>query len=143
MRLQQCEACEHWIFFPRVLPGLRPTPSGVARGVGRGHALHLHGGPRPDLPEFTDEMPQLLAVRNPTKVCTWEYDAGRVAAEGVKIGERVRPVFDDRPGEVTLLRYTPAALAQPRRDRRRGVSPVGSPRPPSRRPGGGPFMTRR
>lgn len=32
--------------------------------------------------------------------------------EDLRVGQRLRPVFDERPGSTTLLRYTPIESAQ-------------------------------
>ncbi len=115
VRLQQCEDCGHWFFFPR-----QHCPACASRrlawrdvsGVG---TLYTYTVARvPTLPEFTDEMPQLLAVVQLDEGPHLNTTLVGVAPEAVKIGERLRPVFDERPGEATLLRYTPVASAHPR-----------------------------
>jgi hypothetical protein len=67
----------------------------------------------PTLPEFTDEMPQLLAVVRLDEGPHVNTTIVGVAPEELCIGQRVRPVFDERPGAVTLLRYTPVDSAFP------------------------------
>ena len=115
VRLQQCEDCGHWFFFPR-----QHCPACASRrlawrdvsGVG---TLYTYTVARvPTLPEFSDEMPQLLAVVQLDEGPHLNTTLVGVAPEAVKIGERLRPVFDERPGEATLLRYTPVASAHPR-----------------------------
>ena len=108
--LQQCDDCHKWVFFPRA-----HCPHCFSRNLswktisGEGE-LHTFTVSRlPTLPELADEMPQKLAVVeldegphiNTTLVGVDEGD--------IKVGMRVKPVFDDIvPGEVTLLRYTGA-----------------------------------
>ena len=62
MQIQQCGDCAHWLFFPRAaLPGLRLAPPGLARDLGQG-TLYTFTVARVPAAEFTDELPQLLAV---------------------------------------------------------------------------------
>ena len=114
VRLQQCEACGHWIFFPRAHCPACASRRLAWRDVSGEGTLYAYTVARvPTLPEFTDEMPQLLAVV--------KFDEGPhvnttivgAAPEALKIGARVRPVFDERPGEATLLRFTPADSKHP------------------------------
>lgn len=114
VRLQQCDDCHHWIFFPRA-----HCPSCASRRLswrevsGEG-VLYTYTVARvPTLPEFTDEMPQLLAVVQLDEGPHINTTLVGVAPDAVRVGERVRPVFDDRPGAVTLLRYTPAESSHP------------------------------
>ena len=65
------------------------------------------------MPEFTDEMPQALAVVELAEGVRINTTMVGVEPEALKIGMDVRPVFDDRPGEVTLLRFTDKAGNHP------------------------------
>lgn len=115
VRLQQCEDCGHWIFFPRAHCPACASRRLAWRDVSGVGTLYTYTVARvPTLPEFTDEMPQLLAVVQLDEGPHLNTTLVGVAPEAVKIGERLRPVFDERPGEATLLRYTPVASAHPR-----------------------------
>ena len=115
VRIQQCADCGHWIFFPRAHCPACASRRLDWRTVSGEGTLYAYTVARvPTLPEFTDEMPQLLAVVELDEGPHLNTTLVGVAPEAVRIGERVRPVFDDRPGELTLLRYTPQASAQPR-----------------------------
>lgn len=114
VRVQQCEACAHWVFFPRAHCSACASPRLAWREVSGEGTLYTYTVARvPTLPEFSDEMPQKLAVvqldegphLNTTLVGVDEAD--------MKVGMRVRPVFDERPGSVTLLRYTPVGSPHP------------------------------
>lgn len=114
VRIQQCEDCSHWIFFPRSHCPACASRRLAWRDVSGEGTLYTYTVARvPTLPEFTDEMPQLLAVVQLDEGPHLNTTLVGVAPEAVKIGTRVRPVFDDRPGEATLLRYTPLDSAQP------------------------------
>jgi acyl dehydratase/uncharacterized OB-fold protein len=114
VRIQQCDACAHWLFFPR-----QHCPRCAARQLswrevsGEGQLYTYTVARVPTLPEFTDEMPQLLAVVQLDQGPHLNTTIVGVAPEDLKVGQRVRPVFDHRPGSFTLLRYTPLDSAQP------------------------------
>ena len=115
VRIQQCDACAHWIFFPRL-----HCPQCAARRLswrdiaGEGTLVTYTVTRVPTLPEFSDEMPQLLAVVQLDQGPHLNTTIVGVPPEGLKVGQRVRPVFDHRPGSATLLRYTPVDAAQAR-----------------------------
>ena len=61
----------------------------------------------PTLPELADEVPQKLAVVPLDEGPHLNTTLVGLAEDQIKVGMRVRPVFDDIvPGETTLLRYT-------------------------------------
>lgn len=112
VRLQQCEEHGHWLFFPRThcpTCGSRKLAWRTVSGAGTLYTFTV--GRVPTLPEFTDEMPQLLAVVELDEGVHINTTMVGVDPAALKVGQRVRPVFDDRPGEVTLLRYAPVDSA--------------------------------
>ena len=113
VRLQQCEH-GHWLFFPRThCPscGTRKLAWQTVSGAGTLYSFTV--ARVPTLPEFTDEMPQLLAVVELDQGVHINTTLVGVDAGAIQIGQRMRPVFDERPGTVTLLRYTPVESAHP------------------------------
>lgn len=138
VRIQQCEDCGHWVFFPRAHCPACASHRLAWRTVSGAGTLYSFTVARvPTLPEFTDELPQLLAVVQLNEGPHLNTTLVGVAPEDIKIGQRLRPVFDERPGAVTLLRYTPqestfpdvisgAAAATP-------ASPEPAPETPKRR----------
>ena len=113
VRLQQCEH-GHWLFFPRShCPscGTRKLAWHTVSGQGKLYSFTV--ARVPTLPEFTDEMPQLLAVVALDQGVHINTTLVGVHADAVQIGQRLRPVFDERPGSVTLLRYTPVESTHP------------------------------
>ncbi len=108
--IQQCDNCGHWIFFPRLhCPRCFSQRLSWKTVSGEGELLTYTLSRVPTLPQLADETPQKLAVvqldegphLNTTLV---GLDEGQI-----RVGMRVKPVFDDIvPGEVTLLRYTAA-----------------------------------
>lgn len=114
VRIQQCQDCQHWIFFPRAhCPACASRNLAWRRIEGTGTICSYTVTHVPTLPEFTDEMPQLLAVVELDEGPHLNTTLVGTKPDALKVGQRVRPVFDDRPGEATLLRYTPAESDMP------------------------------
>ncbi|HPG26398.1 MAG TPA: Zn-ribbon domain-containing OB-fold protein [Myxococcota bacterium] len=109
IRIQRCTHCATWIFYPR-----SHCPHCLAREpewvVVDGHArLHTFTvAHAPTAPFFADETPQLLAVvelEQGVRITTTLVD---VEVPQIRIGMRVRPVFEPTDGgEGVLLRYAP------------------------------------
>lgn len=115
VRIQQCESCGHWIFFPRAhCPSCASTRLAWRDVSGEGTVYTYTIARVPTLPEFTDEMPQLLAVVALDEGPHLNTTLVGVREDDITIGMRVRPVFDERPEEATLLRYTSQASDHPR-----------------------------
>ncbi|MDB5730138.1 MAG: acyl dehydratase [Variovorax sp.] len=113
VRLQQCER-GHWLFFPRghcPTCGTRQLAWHTVSGEGTLYSFTV--ARVPTLPEFSDEMPQLLAVVELDQGVHINTTLVGVDAAAVRVGQRLRPVFDERPGSVTLLRYTPVESSHP------------------------------
>ena len=112
VRIQQCDQ-GHWLFFPRThcpTCGSRQLDWKTVSGEGE---LYTYTVARvPTLPEFSDEMPQLLAVVKLDEGVHINTTMVGAKPEDLQVGQRVRPVFDERPGSATLLRFTPVDSAQ-------------------------------
>lgn len=114
VRLQQCDDCAHWIFFPRAHCPRCASAKLSWRDVAGTGTLYTYTVARvPTLPEFADEMPQILAVVQFDEGPNVNTTLVGIDEAQLRVGMRVRPVFDDRPGAVTLLRYTSLESAQP------------------------------
>lgn len=112
VRLQKCQH-GHWLFFPRThcpICGARQLSWHTVSGEGTLYSFTV--ARVPTLPEFSDEMPQLLAVVELDQGVHLNTTLVGVDAAELRVGERLRPVFDERPGSTTLLRYTPIGSAQ-------------------------------
>jgi uncharacterized protein len=113
VKLQHCSGCAAWNFFPRLHCPACGSRTMVWREVsGEGQLYSFTVARVPTLPEFTDEMPQLLAVVQLDEGPHINTTMVGVSPEALKVGQRVRPVFDERPGSVSLLRYTAVDAAQ-------------------------------
>ena len=106
VRIQQCDQ-NHWVFFPRTHCPHCGSRSLQWRSVSGAGTLYSFTVARvPTLPEFTDEMPQLLAVVELAEGVHINTTLVGMAPSDIRIGQAVRPVFDERPGSQVLLRYT-------------------------------------
>jgi uncharacterized OB-fold protein len=108
--IQQCDACRRWVFFPRP-----HCPHCFSRQLtwktvsGDGELLTFTLSRQPTLPELADELPQKLAVVQLDEGVHINTTLVGIPEDAIKVGMRLKPVFDDIvPGEVTLLRYTAA-----------------------------------
>ncbi|HEY1425162.1 MAG TPA: OB-fold domain-containing protein [Caulobacteraceae bacterium] len=108
--IQQCDDCAKWVFFPRLhCPRCfsRRLSWKTVSGEGELHTFTLSR--LPTLPELADELPQKLAVVQLDEGPHINTTLVGLAENEIKVGMRMKPVFDDVvPGEVTLLRYTAA-----------------------------------
>ncbi|MBS3017449.1 hypothetical protein DJFAAGMI_00154 [Comamonas sp. PE63] len=113
VRIQQCDR-GHSLFFPRThCPACGSRSLKWSKVSGEGTLYSFTVARIPTMPEFTDEMPQALAVVELREGVRINTTMVGVAPEALKVGMEVRPVFDERPGEVTLLRFTAHAGSHP------------------------------
>lgn len=113
VRLQQCDQ-GHWLFFPRThCPTCGSRQLAWRKVSGEGQLYTYTVARVPTMPEFTDEMPQLLAVVELDEGVHINTTLVGVAPEQLRVGQRLRPVFDERPGSATLLRFTPVESQHP------------------------------
>jgi len=108
--IQQCDACQRWVFFPRLhCPHCFSNRLSWKTVSGEGELHTFTISHLPTLPELADELPQKLAVVQLDEGPHINTTLVGLAPDQIKVGMRVKPVFDDIvPGEVTLLRYTAA-----------------------------------
>lgn len=106
--IQQCNACTHWVFYPR-----RHCPVCLAhdlawREVPGEATLYSYTLTRiPTLPDFIDEMPQKLAVVELSEGVRINTNLVGLEEDEIRIGMPLRPVFAqvDSQGN-RLLRFT-------------------------------------
>ncbi|MBJ21228.1 MAG: hypothetical protein GY910_10365 [bacterium] len=111
VRLQRCNACDRWIFYPRSnCPGClsRDLAWSTVSGLGQLHAFTISRTPTAVF--FTDEVPQKLAVIELDEGVRLTTTLVGVEESAIEIGMRVEPVFEPTDGgEGVLLRYRPTA----------------------------------
>ena len=106
--IQQCDQCSHWVFYPR-----RHCPACFAhaltwREVSGGATLYSFTVTRiATLPDFADEMPQMLAVIELDQGVRINSNLVGLDESEVTIGMRLQPVFAEVDGKgARLLRFT-------------------------------------
>ena len=110
IRIQQCNQCDGWVFFPRrhcshcLAHDLEWKP---VSGTGTLYSFTLTR--IPTLPEFADEMPQAMAVVELDQGVRINTTLVGLEEDEIKVGMAVKPVLDqvDAAGN-TLLRFTRA-----------------------------------
>ncbi|MCP8689521.1 MaoC/PaaZ C-terminal domain-containing protein [Marinobacterium sedimentorum] len=113
IRIQQCNQCEGWVFFPR-----RHCSHCLAHDLawrkvdGRGTLYSYTLTRIPTLPEFADEMPQALAVVELEQGVRINSTLVGLDEDEIRVGMAVKAVLDrvDARGN-TLLRFTGADKA--------------------------------
>ena len=106
--IQQCRDCDAWVFYPRFRCNHCLSSNLVWRDIPGMGTLYTYTISRlPTLPEFTDEMPQILAVVQLDEGPHLNSTVVGLKPDDIKVGMRLRPVFDimDETG-ATLLRFT-------------------------------------
>ena len=106
--IQQCNQCNDWVFYPR-----RHCPQCLAhdlswREVSGGATLYSFTVTRiATLPDFADEMPQMLAVIELDQGVRINSNLVGLDESEVKIGMRLQPVFAEVDAKGNrLLRFT-------------------------------------
>ncbi len=110
IRMQRCAGCQKLVFYPRSnCPSCLGDDLSWTDVPGAGTLYTFTIARRPTAPQFQDETPQKIAIV--------ELDAGprltttlvNVEESEIKVGMRLRPVFEDVAGtDLTLLRFEPA-----------------------------------
>lgn len=109
LRIQRCDHCGTWVYYPRshcpacLSPSLTWTP---VSGRGRLHSFTV--ARQPTAPHFADLVPQLLGIvqlEEGPRLTTTLVD---INPDDLRIDLELVPVFDHVDGEHTLLRYRPA-----------------------------------
>lgn len=115
--LQHCTDCGHWIFFPRRHCDRCWSHAVETREVSGMGVLYTFTLTRiPTLPDFADEMPQALAVVELDEGVRVNCTLVGVDPAAIRVGMRVKPVFDTVNAEgATLLRFTAADNDMPAR----------------------------
>lgn len=115
--IQHCTDCGHWIFFPRRHCDRCWSHAVETREVSGGGVLYTYTLTRiPTLPDFADEMPQALAVVQLDEGVRINCTLIGVDPSAIRVGMRVRPVFDTvNAAGATLLRFTAEGSDMPSR----------------------------
>lgn len=108
--LQHSPSTGQWVYYPRNLaPGTLADDLEWREAAGAGVVYTFTIARRPTAPAWEGASPQLIAVVELDEGPKVTTELVGIAPEAVRIGLRVRAVFEDVPGRaVTLLRFAPA-----------------------------------
>ncbi|MCE2437544.1 MAG: OB-fold domain-containing protein [Pseudomonadales bacterium] len=108
VRLQQCQDCHQWVFYPRT-----HCPRCLSEALqwncvdGRG-SLHSFTLARvPTAPHFADQVPQILAIVELDEGVHLTSTLREVDPAQVSIGMRLRPCIEPNAEGLPLLRFVP------------------------------------
>lgn len=109
IKLQKCNDCGAWVFYPRSRCSNCLSDSLKWREVsGNGTLYTFTIARQPTSPHFATEVPQRLAVVELEEGVRLTTTLVNVREADIKIGMRLKPYFDTVADDVTLLRYQPA-----------------------------------
>ena len=108
VKLQKCNQCGVWVFYPRSRCSSCLSDSLEWREVSGNGTLYTYTIARqPTSPHFADEVPQRLAVVELEEGVRLTTTLVNVAEADIRVGMRLRPYFDVVADDVTLLRNQP------------------------------------
>ena len=109
VKLQKCDDCGAWVFYPRSRCSNCLSDALEWHEVsGTGTLYTFTIARQPTSPHFASEVPQRLAVVELDEGVRLTTTLVNVADADIRIGMRLRPYFDPVADEITLLRYQPA-----------------------------------
>lgn len=109
VRVQRCLDCGGWVFYPRSHCSHCLSDRLEWRDVSGAATLYTFTITRqPTAPFFADEVPQRLAVVELAEGIRMTATLVDVADEDIRIGMKLKPVFDRVSDAVTMLRFAPA-----------------------------------
>ena len=109
VRLQRCDDCQSWIYYPRSRCSVCLSDSLTWCDVaGTGVVYTYTVTHQPTSPHFVGELPQRLVVVELDEGVRLTSTLVNVDDDAIVVGMRVRPVFDAVSDDVTLLRFEPA-----------------------------------
>ena len=109
VKLQKCDDCGAWVFYPRSRCSHCLADALTWHAVsGLGTLYTFTIARQPTSPHFAGEVPQRLGVVELDEGVRLTTTLVNVADADIRIGMRVKPYFDPVADEITLLRYQPA-----------------------------------
>jgi hypothetical protein len=109
IRLQQCDDCGAWVFYPRSHCNHCLSDRLGWHEVSGAGTLYTYTVTRQaTAPFFADEVPQRLAVVELAEGVRLTSTLVDVADHDIRVGMKLAPVFDRVSDQVTLLRFRPA-----------------------------------
>lgn len=107
IRIQQCDDCGAWVFYPRSHCHRCLSDRLTWRVVSGAATLYSFTIARqPTAPFFADEVPQRLAVVELAEGVRLTSTLVGMADADIRIGMVLKPVFDPVSADITMLRFT-------------------------------------
>jgi uncharacterized OB-fold protein len=109
LAIMLCRVCDRHFFYPRALcPQCHSSVVEWTKASGRGTIYTFTIARRPAGPAFKGDVPYVVALvelaegpRLMTNIVTADVDS-------IRIGQKVKAVFEDVTDEVTLVKFAPA-----------------------------------
>jgi uncharacterized OB-fold protein len=109
VRIQRCEDCAAWVFYPRNRCSRCLSDRLRWEEVsGEGVLYTFTVARQPTSAHFVDDVPQLIAVVELDQGVRLTTNLVNVTEADIHVGMRLKPSFDRVSKEVTLLKYQPA-----------------------------------
>ncbi|BDM64285.1 hypothetical protein NFHSH190041_17370 [Shewanella sp. NFH-SH190041] len=108
LKIQQCQDCRNWVFYPRAHCTHCMSERLSWQAVSGEASLYTYTLTRvPTLPELADELPQALAVVELKEGVRINTTLTGIDEADIYVGMKLKPVFDRRDAKGnTLLRFT-------------------------------------
>jgi uncharacterized OB-fold protein len=108
IRLQQCDDCAGWVYYPRSHCPHCLSPNLTWQDIsGEGTLYSFTVAQQPTAPQFVGEEPQLIGVVELKEGVRLNTVMVNVSPEDLKVGMRVKPVFFQL-ADTTLLYFEPS-----------------------------------
>ncbi len=109
VRIQRCEDCGPWVFYPRGRCNRCLSDRLCWEEVsGEGTLYTFTIARQPTSPHFADDVPQFIAVVELDEGVRLTTNLVNVDESDLRVGMRVKPCFDRAGENVTLLKFQPA-----------------------------------
>jgi uncharacterized protein len=106
--MQRCRACNGWVHYPRTRCSHCLSDQLSWHDVaGTGTVYTFSVARQPTTAPFLDETPQVIAVVELDDGPRVTTTVVGIDADDVRVGQRVRAVFDHGDDGITLLRFSP------------------------------------
>jgi uncharacterized OB-fold protein len=110
VKIQQCNDCSNWIFYPRSHCTRCLSPDLEWKKINGTGIIYTYTAPDhvPTASFFKDELPQKIVVVELDEGPRVPSSMVNVNMEDIRIGMRVKPFLDKVSDNITLLRFEPA-----------------------------------
>ncbi len=109
VRIQKCDACGSWVFYPRSRCSCCLSDQLRWRDVsGNGTLYTFTIARQPTSPHFAGETPQLLAVVELDEGVRLTTNLVDVEEVDIRVGMRVKARFERVSRDITMLKFQPA-----------------------------------